>query len=77
MKTVYLSASARAEKKRARLLKNFLFVVVNFIIVIINSLLHKGSPVKRSVDGIPVFILDLDVGAQSLFYDIYSFYTYT
>ena len=62
MKTFYLSASARAENKRACLLENFLFVVVSFIIVIITSLIHKGSPVKRSVDGIPVFILGLDVG---------------
>ena len=43
-------------------MENFLFVVVSFIIVIITSLIHKGSPVKRSVDGIPVFILGLDVG---------------
>ena len=42
-------------------MKNFLFVVVSFIIVIITSLIHKGSPVKRSVDGVPVFVLGLDV----------------
>ena len=54
------------ERRRACLWKNFLFVVVSFIIVIITSLIHKGSPVEGSVDSVPVFILGLDVGDYCL-----------